>query len=111
MIRTMIALMGILVATCAARAQDIPATRGLDATAKAAVLELIEGAKKEGSLAYADTIIQPTTNDQLVKAFREYYGLPSSYPISYTLLTSAAMITRLEQEMSADKIRVDVAAV
>lgn len=111
MIRTVIALMGILVASCAARAQDIPATRGLDAAAKAAVMELIEGAKKEGSLAYADTIIQPTTNDQLVKAFREYYGLPATYPITYTLLTSAAMITRLEQEMSADKIRVDVAAV
>lgn len=94
-----------------AQAQDIPAARNLSADAKAQLAKLIEGARKEGSLVYADTIIQPTTNDILVKAFREHYGLPASFPVNYTLLTSASMITRVEQEISANRVRFDVAAV
>lgn len=94
-----------------AMAQDVPAATGLDAAAKTALNQLITAATREGALTYADTIIQPTTNDILVKAFRDYYGLPSSFQVNYTLLTSATMVTRLEQEIDADKISFDVAAV
>jgi iron(III) transport system substrate-binding protein len=100
-----------LAALTGARAQDIPAAKGLDAGAKAALLKLVDAAKQEGSLTYADTILQPTTNGILAKAFRDYYGLPAAYPVNYTLLQSGAMVTRIEQEISADKVRFDVAAV
>src|SRR3954467_9736573 len=88
----------------ASQAQDVPALKGLDEAARASVLQMIDGAKKEGSLNYSDTIIQPTTNDVLVGAFRTYYGLPASFPVNYTLLTSGAMITRIEQELAANRV-------
>jgi iron(III) transport system substrate-binding protein len=94
-----------------AQAQDVPALKGLGDAARADVLQMIEGAKKEVSLNYSDTIIQPTTNDALVAAFRSYYGLPASFPVSYTLLTSGAMITRVEQELAANRVTFDVAAI
>ncbi len=95
----------------ASQAQDVPALKGLDEAARANVLQMIEGARKEGSLNYSDTIIQPTTNDLLVSAFRTYYGLPARFPVNYTLLTSGAMITRVEQELAANRITFDVAAI
>ncbi len=95
----------------AAMAQDIPAVSGLDTSSKAAVTQLVAAAQQEGSLTYADTIIQPTTSDILVKAFRDYYGLPTAFRVNYTLLTSATMVTRIEQEIDAGKISFDVAAV
>jgi iron(III) transport system substrate-binding protein len=97
--------------TCLTFAQDIPAAKGLSEVERADLLKLIDAAKKEGSLNYSDTIIQPTTNDILVPAFREYYGLPQSFSINYTLLTSGAMVTRLEQEIAANHVTFDVAAI
>lgn len=94
-----------------ASAQEIPAAKGLAEAERAELLQMIEAAKKEGSLNYSDTIIQPTTNDALVAAFRSYYGLPTSFPVNYTLLTSGAMITRVEQELAANRVTFDVAAI
>jgi iron(III) transport system substrate-binding protein len=109
--RIFVAAMICLTLSAAARAQDIPAAKGLDASAQAALRQLIDDAVKEGALNYADTIIQPTTNNDLVAAFKTYYGLPDSFRVNFTLLGSAAMVTRLEQEMSAGKLSFDVAAV
>jgi iron(III) transport system substrate-binding protein len=92
-------------------AQEIPAAKGLSDADRSELMQMIEAAKKEGSLNYSDTIIQPTTNDVLVAAFRTYYGLPTSFPVNYTLLTSGAMITRVEQELAANRITFDVAAI
>ncbi len=92
-------------------AQEIPAAKGLSDADRSELMQMIEAAKKEGSLNYSDTIIQPTTNDVLVAAFRTYYGLPNSFPVNYTLLTSGAMITRVEQELAANRITFDVAAI
>ena len=92
-------------------AQEIPAANGLSDADRSELMQMIEAAKKEGSLNYSDTIIQPTTNDVLVAAFRTYYGLPGAFPVNYTLLTSGAMITRVEQELAANRITFDVAAI
>jgi len=92
-------------------AQEIPAAKGLSDADRSELMQMIEAAKKEGSLNYSDTIIQPTTNDALVAAFRTYYGLPGAFPVNYTLLTSGAMITRVEQELAANRITFDVAAI
>src|SRR4051812_11838275 len=112
MIKTIAAAAALtFIATSMALAQDIPAAKGLDAQQKATLTALIAAAKQEGSFAYADTILQPTTSDILVKAFRGYYGLPSSFAVNYTLLQSGALVTRIEQEISADKLRFDVASI
>ena len=100
-----------LLALVRVQAAPIPAEAGLDAAGQQGLHALLATARHEGSLAYADTIIQPTTNDVLVKAFRDYYGLPDSFPVSYTLLSSEAMITRLEQGLAAGRPTFDLAAV
>jgi iron(III) transport system substrate-binding protein len=107
---TLVASVVVLSASFAC-AQEIPAAKGLSEADKAELMQMIEAAKKEGSLNYSDTIIQPTTNDALVAAFRTYYALPTSFPVNYTLLTSGAMITRVEQEIAANRITFDVAAI
>ena len=100
-----------LTAAAAACAQEIPAAQGLSAEQRTALMALIDGAKPEGALNYTDTIFQPATNDLLAKAFREHYGLPSSFQVNYLHLQSEALITRLEQQISANKVEFDVAAV
>jgi iron(III) transport system substrate-binding protein len=105
------AAIALMLGAAPAMAQDIPAAKGLDVAAKAALAKLIDSAKQEGSLTYADTILQPSTNTLLAKAFRDYYGLPASFQVNYTLLQSGALVTRIEQEIGADKVRFDVASV
>jgi iron(III) transport system substrate-binding protein len=100
------------VALCSfALAQEPPALQGKSAEEKARLNALIEGAKKEGALSYWDAIIQPETNDALSAAFRKRYGLPNSFRINYTLSVTVGLITRVEQETSANKVTIDVAAV
>ncbi len=111
MIRTLGAIVSLCVAIASAHAAEIPAAAGLDEQQRAALQQLIDEALKEGSLNYADTIIQPTTNKELVDAFRAYYGLPPSFRVNFTLFGSAAMITRVEQEIGADRVTMDVVAV
>jgi len=106
-----IAFLLMAFAATTARGQDIPAAKGLDQQGRAQLAQTIDAAKREGILVYADTIFQPTTNDVLVKAFRSYYGLPDSFRVNYTLLTSNTMTTRLDQELAANRVSFDVAAV
>ena len=94
-----------------ALAQDVPAVQGASEAEKAHILGLIEGAKKEGSVTYWDVVIQPETNDALTAAFLKYYGLPSSFKVNYQLLATGTLVTRVEQEIAADRVTVDIAAV
>ncbi len=98
-------------AVIGASAQDIPAARGLSQDQNAALIKLIDGAKQEGAISYTDTIFTAATNDILTKAFREYYGLPSSFQVNYTHLQTEDLITRVEQQISAGKVGFDIAAV
>ncbi|MGZ3359077.1 MAG: hypothetical protein ACXU84_07065, partial [Xanthobacteraceae bacterium] len=94
-----------------ALAQDVPAMQGASEPEKARILALIEAAKKEGSVTYWDVVIQPETNDALTAAFLKYYGLPSSFKVNYQLLATGNLVTRVEQEIAADRVTVDIAAV
>jgi iron(III) transport system substrate-binding protein len=92
-------------------AQEPPAFHGVSAQEKARLTELIDAAKKEGSLTYWDVVIQPETNDALTAAFRKLYGLPSGFQVHYQLSATAPLVTRVEQEINADRVTIDVAAV
>lgn len=94
-----------------ASAQDAPALKNASPEEKARLEALIEGAKKEGQLSYLDTVIQPTTNDQLVAAFRKHYGLPSSFKVNYSLTATGNLVTRVEQEIGAGRVTTDVVAI
>ena len=92
-------------------AQNVPALQNVSAEEKARLEALIEGAKKEGQLSYLDTVVQPTTNDQLVAAFRKHYGLPSSFRVNYALSATGSLVTRVEQELSAGRVTTDVVSI
>jgi iron(III) transport system substrate-binding protein len=98
-------------ASVAASAQEPPAMQGASPEEKARLKTLIEEAKKEGAVSYWDAIIQPETNDALAAAFRKRYGLPSSFKVNYTLSSTLGLITRVDQELSADRVTMDLAAV
>src|SRR4051812_8237637 len=86
----------------------------LDAAApqdRAHIQALIEGAKQEGSVSYWDTVLQPDTNEVLVAAFHKYYGLPASFKVNYNYATTLNLVTRVEQELSAKRVTMDVASV
>ena len=90
----MLGAMGAAMFAGAARADDSAA--------------LVEAAKAEGSLSYWDAVIQPETNDELAAAFRKRWGLPASFKVNYTLLSTATLITRAEQELAAGRPSTDV---
>src|ERR1700724_544041 len=92
-------------------AQEPPAFQGVSTEEKARLTELIDAAKKEGSLTYWDVVIQPETNDALTAAFRKFYGLPNAFQINYQLLATAPLVTRVEQEINANRVTIDIAAV
>ena len=78
------------------------ALQEVDAAHKEALQALISAAVKEGSVSYWDTIIQSPTNAKLVAAFRQYYGLPSSFAVNYSLASTSGLVTRVEQELPPD---------
>jgi iron(III) transport system substrate-binding protein len=95
----------------AAVAADPPALAEASPAEKARLEPLIKGALAEGQLSYWDVVIQPETNEALTSAFLKRYGLPSSFKVNYTLTSSSGMVTRLDQELGADRITIDVAAI
>ncbi len=99
---------GLIKATVA---QEAPALAGTSPEEKARLTQLIDGAKKEGSLTYWDVVIQPETNDALVTAYKKLYGLPSGFKVNYQLSATAALVTRVEQEINANRVTIDIAAV
>jgi iron(III) transport system substrate-binding protein len=98
-----------LIATSAA-AQEPPALVNASPQEKARLAPIIEAAKKEGALTYWDVVIQPETNDALSAAFRRHYGLPASFQVNYNLAAAATLVTRIEQELAANRVTIDVGA-
>jgi iron(III) transport system substrate-binding protein len=101
----------LVVAAVPAFAETPPALAGVSEAEAARLGKLIDGARSEGSLSYWDGVIQPETNDALTSAFRRHYGLPAQFQVRYQLLATSALVTRVEQEIAAGRVTVDVAAV
>jgi iron(III) transport system substrate-binding protein len=98
-------------ASGAALAADPPALANASPQERARLEPLIKAAIAEGQLSYWDVVIQPETNEALTAAFLKRYGLPSSFKVNYTLTSSSGMVTRLDQELGADRVTIDVAAI
>jgi iron(III) transport system substrate-binding protein len=110
-LRALFAAAAVVAVVRSSTAQEPPAFQGVSAEEKVRLTELIDAAKKEGSLTYWDVVIQPETNDALTAAFRKLYGLPNGFQVHYQLSATASLVTRVEQEINADRITIDVAAV
>jgi iron(III) transport system substrate-binding protein len=104
------AALAVLLLPMAAGAQEAPALKDAGAR-KAQVQGLIAAAAKEGEFSYWDAVIQQETNTALVNGFRKYYGLPSSFKVNYTLSNTAGLVTRVDQEMQAGRVTMDVVGI
>jgi len=111
MLPALFAVLGTWLVAGSTAAQELPALQGVLPDEKTRLIALIDGAKREGALAYWDVVIQPQTNDALVAEFKAYYGLPQSFQVHYTLSATANLVTRVEQEIAADRVTMDIASI
>lgn len=107
---TALALCATFLAT-PALAADPPAVETASAGERDALGFTIDAALKEGAVSYWDTVIQPETHDALAAAFRKAYGMPPSFPVRYTLSPTLGLVTRVEQEVSAGNVTIDIASI
>ncbi|MBN8906840.1 MAG: ABC transporter substrate-binding protein [Rhodospirillales bacterium] len=110
MSRLLVGVAGLAIAG-PAFAQEPPGLAKATGAAKEQLKSLIEQAKKEGGVAYIDGLITPGTHDLLSTAFRKYYGLPESFKVGNTYGAPVTIITRLNQEMRANRYTMDVVGV
>jgi hypothetical protein len=108
-----LAILGVvgLMVPSAVRAQEPPALAKVTGADKDRLRNLIEHAKKEGAVSYIDGLITPGTHDRLSAAFKSYYGLPDSFKVGNTYGAPVTIITRLNQEMGANRYTMDVVGV
>jgi iron(III) transport system substrate-binding protein len=97
--------------TAHAAADDPPAVKAAAAGSQEALRKTIAAAAKEGEISYWDAVIQPSTNNALVEEFRKYYGLPSSFKVNYSLSATGALVTRVDQELNAGRVTIDVVGI
>jgi iron(III) transport system substrate-binding protein len=100
-----------LFARFAPAAEEPPALKAAAGPQKEQLHKLIAAAVKEGEVSYWDVVIQPATSNVLIEAFRKQYGLPSSFRVNYSLARSADLITRVNQELQAGQVTMDVVAI
>lgn len=93
-----------------AAAQEPSAVAKASGPEKTRLQALIKDATQEGALSYWDAVIQPETNDELSAAFKKRYGLPASFKVNYTLSNTVGLATRVDQELQANKVTIDVTA-
>lgn len=92
-------------------AQDPPAMQAAAPQDREALRATIEAAKREGTVSYWDTIVQPETHEEMSAAFHKYYGLPSGFSVKYTLSATLNLVTRVEQEVGSGNVTIDVASI
>lgn len=111
-IEKLVAVLVLALVTQLLSAADEPqAVKEAGAARKDSLRTLIAAAVKEGELSYWDTVIQSSTNAALVAAFRKYYGLPPDFKVNYSLSGAMNLVTRVDQELTAGRVTMDVAAV
>ena len=87
---------------------DPPAVAGATGAEKIRVKNLIEGAKKEGSLLWTSNTIYNEVGEQLNRAFQQRYGL-EGLKVTYVQIKSQALIARVSQEIMANRLSIDAA--
>ena len=109
--KLMVALVLALFMQAVPAAEEPPALKAAAGPQKEPLRALIAAAAKEGELSYWDTVIQPASHNVMQEAFRAQYGLPASFKVNYSLSVTTNLVTRVDQELSAGRVTMDVAAI
>jgi iron(III) transport system substrate-binding protein len=72
---------------------------------------LIEAAKKEGSLNWIDGVVDAGSAQKMIAAFKKKYSLPDSFEVKQEQLGTGPLASRVQEEVKAGKITVDVFAI
>jgi len=107
----MVALVLTLFTQWLPAAEEPPALKAAKGPQKEQLRAVIAAAIKEGELSSWDVVIQPATHNILFEAFRKHYGMPASFKVNYSLARSADLVTRINQEVQADRVTMDVVAI
>jgi ABC-type Fe3+ transport system substrate-binding protein len=91
-------------------AAEAPILKSLSGAEKERVATLIEGAKKEGAFSWVANFVPVNTAKALGKDFKEYYGL-SDVKVAHADRKSGTLIKRVEEEIRADKLSVDMVCI
>lgn len=109
--RLMVALALMLVTRLLPAAEEPPALQAASGPQKEQLRALIAAAAKEGEVSSWDAVIQPATHNVLFEAFRKHYGLPPGFKVNYSLSRTADLVTRVDQEIQAGRVTMDVIAI
>ena len=71
------------------------------------VSQLIDRARQEGALEWIGVFIEPSHAEQILRRFKEYYGL-TTLRTTYTYVGTGELVTRIEQLLAARKNNFDI---
>ena len=107
---TLVVAAAFILSTGLSFGADPPALKGLSGADKARVQKLIDGAAKEGVLTWWDTIMDVAASTEIIRDFKEYYGL-EAIKISIPRMRTGTLVAKAEEELKAGKLTVDVVSV
>lgn len=86
-----------------------PSVSDLQTSAMAATSqsEIIEAARREGELSWADAIVIPSSASKMMEAFKKRYGLPN-LKLSHYRLSTTGVSSRVIEEVRANRITLDI---
>lgn len=91
-------------------AADAPILGTLSGAERDRVAGLIQAARQEGQLNWLDAVVVPASAVEMGEAFKARYGLPN-LQINHERTQTAAVAARIQEEVKADRVTVDVFAV
>ncbi|HEY7062624.1 MAG TPA: extracellular solute-binding protein [Chloroflexota bacterium] len=91
-------------------AADAPVLGGLSGAERDRVEALIHAARQEGELDWLDAVVVPASAVEMGEAFKARYGLPD-LQIHHERIQTAGVAARIQEEVKADHVTVDVFAV
>ncbi len=97
-------------AKAAAPSVDAPILASLSGAERERVAGLIQAARKEGELSWIDAVVVPDSAVKLGEAFKQRYGLPD-LKVSHQRLQTAQVTARVQEEVKAGRVTIDVFAV
>ena len=101
------AFLAALALAAPAGAADAPILKELSGAERERVAKLIEGAKKEGAFNFMSHYISVATAKIMQAEFQRLYGL-QSLKVDYADRTTSIILRRVEEEIRANKVSVDV---
>lgn len=88
-----------------------PAQTPSAAAPQPSVNDKVQAAIKEGSLNWIDAVVDAGSAQKMIAAFKHHYNLPDSFQVQEQQLGTGPLASRVQEEVKAGKITIDLFAV